>query len=376
LVVGFSLVKGTGVLTSIAVQGCHKARLESLRLAFAVLSRELLRRGYNNSLIITRSPLRISLGGGGTDLPSYYRKHGGFVLSAAINQYVYITINEAFRPRIILKYSKLEDVERVDEIQHPIIREALRLTGVTGPYLEIVSLSDIPAGTGLGSSGSFTTALLRALHTMKRNFVPPQELAEQACHIEIDLLKEPIGKQDQYIAAFGGITCFDFLPDDSVIAQPLKIAPETLANLEDNLLLFFTGASRSAAEVLRDQDTKTRDNAHDMLENLHFTKQLGHESRDALLAGDLRKFADLMHTHWEHKKKRSPGMSSGFIDEMYEHARAQGALGGKLIGAGGGGFLMFYTEDRTRLRSAMRNAGLREVRMRFDFSGTSVLAHS
>jgi D-glycero-alpha-D-manno-heptose-7-phosphate kinase len=327
-------------------------------------------------LIITRSPLRISLGGGGTDLPSYYRKHGGFVLSAAINRYVYITINEAFRPRIILKYSKLEDVERWEDIQHPIIREALRLTGVMGPYLEIVSLSDIPAGTGLGSSGSFTTALLRALHTMKRSFVPPQELAEQACHIEIDLLKEPVGKQDQYIAAFGGITCFDFLPDDRVVAEPLKIAPETLANLEDSLLLFFTGASRSAAEVLRDQDTRTRDESSEMLENLHFTKQLGHESRDALLAGDLRNFAELMHVHWEHKKKRSPGMSSGFIDEMYERARAHGALGGKLIGAGGGGFLMLYTEDKIRLRSAMRGAGLREVRLQFDFSGTSVLAHS
>jgi D-glycero-alpha-D-manno-heptose-7-phosphate kinase len=327
-------------------------------------------------LIITRSPLRISLGGGGTDLPSYYRKHGGFVLSAAINRYVYITINEAFRPRIILKYSKLEDVERWEDIQHPIIREALRLTGVTGPYLEIVSLSDIPAGTGLGSSGSFTTALLRALHTMNRNFVPPRELAEQACHIEIDLLKEPIGKQDQYIAAFGGITCFEFLPDDRVIAEPLKIASETLANLEDNLLLFFTGASRSAAEVLRDQDTRTRDNASEMLENLHHTKHLGHASRDALLAGDLRKFAELMHIHWEHKKKRSPGISSSLIDEMYELARVHGALGGKLIGAGGGGFLMLYTEDKTRLRAAMRSAGLREVRLQFDFSGTSVLAHS
>ena len=327
-------------------------------------------------MIITRSPLRISLGGGGTDLPSYYRKHSGFVLSAAINRYVYITINEAFRPRIILKYSKLEDVERWEDIQHPIIREALRLTGVQGPYLEIVSLSDIPAGTGLGSSGSFTTALLRALHTMNRNFVPPRELAEQACHIEIDLLKEPVGKQDQYIAAFGGITCFEFLPDDRVVAEPLKIASETLANLEDNLLLFFTGASRSAAEVLRDQDTRTRDNASEMLENLHHTKHLGHASRDALLAGDLRKFAELMHVHWEHKKKRSPGISSSLIDEMYELARANGALGGKLIGAGGGGFLMLYTEDKTRLRAAMRGAGLREVRLQFDFSGTSVLAHS
>jgi D-glycero-alpha-D-manno-heptose-7-phosphate kinase len=327
-------------------------------------------------LIITRSPLRISLGGGGTDLPSYYRNHGGFVLSAAIKQYVYITINEAFRPRIILKYSKLEDVERWEDIQHPIFREAMRLTGVMGPYLEIVSLSDIPAGTGLGSSGSFTTALLRALHTMKRNFVPPHQLAEQACHIEIDLLHEPVGKQDQYIAAFGGITCFEFLPDDKVVAEPLKIAPETLANLEDNLLLFFTGASRSAAEVLRDQDMRTRENASEMLENLHLTKRLGHESRDALIAGDLRKFAEIMHVHWEHKKRRSPGMSSGFIDEMYELARSNGALGGKLIGAGGGGFLLLYTEDKTRLRSAMRNAGLREVRLQFDFGGTSVLAHS
>jgi D-glycero-alpha-D-manno-heptose-7-phosphate kinase len=298
------------------------------------------------------------------------------VLSAAIDQYVYITINEAFRPRIILKYSKLEDVERWEDIQHPIIREALRLTGVTGPYLEIVSLSDIPAGTGLGSSGSFTTALLRALHTLKRSFVPPQELAEQACHIEIDVLGEPVGKQDQYISAFGGITCFEFLADDRVVAEPLKIAPETLANLEDNLLLFFTGVSRSAAEVLRDQDRRTRDNASEMLENLHLTKRLGLESRDALLAGDLRTFAGIMHVHWEHKKKRSPGMSSGFIDEMYALARAHGALGGKLIGAGGGGFLLFYTEDRTGLRSVLRKAGLREVRLRFDFSGTTVLAHS
>jgi D-glycero-alpha-D-manno-heptose-7-phosphate kinase len=327
-------------------------------------------------LIITRSPLRISLGGGGTDLPSYYRKHGGFVLAAAINQYVYITINEAFRPRIILKYAKLEDVERVEDIQHPIIREALRLTGVTGPYLEIVSLSDIPAGTGLGSSGSFTTALLRALHTKRRSFVPPQELAEQACHIEIDLLREPVGKQDQYISAFGGITCFEFLPDDRVLAEPLKIAAETLANLEDNLLLFFTGASRSAGEVLRDQDRRTRENASEMLGNLHLTKQLGHESRDALLAGDLIKFADLMNVHWEHKKRRSPGMSSSEIDRLYELARANGALGGKLIGAGGGGFLMFYTEEKTRLRAVMRHAGLREVRMQFDFAGTTVVAHS
>jgi D-glycero-alpha-D-manno-heptose-7-phosphate kinase len=327
-------------------------------------------------VIITRSPLRISLGGGGTDLPSYYQEHTGFVISGAINRYVYITVTEAFRPRIILKYSKLEDVEHVDEIQHPIIREALKLTRISGPYLEIVSLSDIPAGTGLGSSGSFTTALLCALHTLKHDFVPPQALAEEACHIELGLLKEPIGKQDQYIAAFGGITCFQFLPDGQVVAAPLKMPAEALANLEDNLLLFFTGSSRSASDILRDQDTRTKENSREMLENLHFTKQLGLESRDALVAGDLKKFADLMHVHWEHKKKRSPNISNGQINDLYELARANGALGGKLIGAGGGGFLMFYTEEKTRLRQVMRQAGLREVRTQFDFAGTTVVAHS
>jgi D-glycero-alpha-D-manno-heptose-7-phosphate kinase len=239
-----------------------------------------------------------------------------------------------------------------------------------------VSLAYIPAGTGLGSSGSFTTALLGDLHMLRRNFVSPRELAEQACHIEIDILKEPIGKQDQYIAAFGGITSFEFLPDGQVNVEPLNLPADALANLEDNLMLFFTGTARSASDILRDQDAKSKANAGDMLSNLHFTKQLGLESRDALKAGDLRKFAELMHTHWEHKKKRSPGMSTGEIDQLYELARANGALGGKVVGAGGGGFLMFYTEQKTRLRETMRRAGLREVRLRFDFGGTTIVAHS
>ena len=327
-------------------------------------------------MIIVRSPMRISLGGGGTDLPSYYTKHTGFVVSAAITRYVYITISEGFWPRIHLKYSKMEDVESVEEIQHPIVREAMKLAGVTGPYLEIVSLSDIPAGTGLGSSGSFTTALLSALHTLRRRFVSPQELAEQACRIEIDILKEPVGKQDQYIASFGGITSFEFQPDGNVKVDPLTLPSEALANLEDNLLLFFTGTARSASEILRDQDSKSKENAAEMLANLHFTKQLGLESRDALVKGDLRKFSDLMATHWEHKKQRSPGMSSGPIDQLYELACKNGALSGKIVGAGGGGFLLLYTEQKTRVREAMRGAGLREVRLQFDFGGTTIVAHS
>lgn len=327
-------------------------------------------------MIITRSPSRISLGGGGTDLPSYYREHGGFVIAAAIDKYVYITLHQTFVEEAIIKYSQTERVRTVAEIRHPLIREALLLTGVTPEGLEIASMSDIPAGTGLGSSGSFTTALLQALHTHKRALVPKQELAEQACHIEIDLAQEPVGKQDQYIAAFGGITCFEFLPDDRVRVELLQLSNETLANLEDNLLLFFTGYTRSASQILADQDRRTRSMDQSMIDNLHFVKELGHESRCALESGNLRRFAEIMHVHWEHKKKRSSAMSNGSIDEYYELARANGALGGKLIGAGGGGFLMFYTEDKTRLRRAMTAGGLREVRLRFDFQGTAVVTQS
>lgn len=325
-------------------------------------------------MIITRSPLRITLGGGGTDVPSYYRAHTGFLIAAAIDKYVYVTLHETFRQEIIVKYSKMEHVHSVEEIRHPIVREALRMVPVEDPHLEIASMADIPAGTGLGSSGSFTTALLRALHAYKRNFVPPRELAEQACQIEIERLGEPVGKQDQYIAAFGGLTCFTFLPDDRVEVEPLRLRPETLADLEDNLVLFFTGFTRAASEILREQDTKTREHDSEMLANLHFVKELGYRTRRAMEAGDLRAFAEIMEVHWQHKKKRSGAMTNPAIDEYYELARANGALGGKLIGAGGGGFLMFYAEDKTRLRAAMRRAGLREVRFRFDFQGTRVVA--
>lgn len=324
-------------------------------------------------MIITRSPLRITLGGGGTDLPSYYREHGGFLIAAAIDKYVYVTVMRPFTPGIFLKYSKLEHVERVDDVQHPIIREAIRMVGFRTPQVEITTLADIPAGTGLGSSGSFTTALVKALYAHRRRLLHPDELAELACEIEIDRLREPIGKQDQYIAAYGGVTCFTFHPDEKVQAEPAKISMEALFNLEDNLLLFFTGYSRSAGSILADQKVRTQQNDAEMLANLHFVKELGLRSRDALERGDTALFGELMHEHWEHKKRRSGGMSNPQIDEWYELGRANGAIGGKLVGAGGGGFLMFYAEDHRRLRAAMARVGLEEVRFRFDFEGTKVL---
>lgn len=328
-------------------------------------------------MIISCSPLRISLGGGGTDLPSYYQEHGGFLIAAAIDKLVYITLHETFAQEIIVKYSKMEMVQSAGEIKHPIVREALTLVGIDEhPHLEIASMSDIPSGTGLGSSGSFTTALLRALHAMRRNTVSPRQLAEQACHIELDLLKEPIGKQDQYIAAFGGLTCFTFHPDGRVDAEPLRVSAETRANLEDNLVMFFTGFTRSASGILKDQDSRSKQKDSSMVDNLHYTKRLGQDSKEAFEAGDLRRFAAIMHEHWEHKRKRSQGMSNQQIDEWYELGRANGALGGKLIGAGGGGFLMFYAEDKTRLRRALTAAGLREVRFRFNFSGAQILVHN
>jgi D-glycero-alpha-D-manno-heptose-7-phosphate kinase len=324
-------------------------------------------------MIITRSPLRISLGGGGTDLPSYYREHSGFLIAAAIDKYVYINVHRRFVEGFLLKYSHLEEVATIDEIKHPIIREALKLVGIQERNLEITSMADIPAGTGLGSSGSFTTALLKAFHALKKNLVHPAELAEQACCIELEKLGEPIGKQDQYIAAYGGITCFRFMPDGRVEAEPLKVSEETLFNLEDNLLLFFTGYSRAASAILKEQDSKSKQADPAMIDNLHFIKELGKQSQEALESGELPEFARLMDVHWQRKKERSQGMSNRDIDAWYDCAMANGALGGKVIGAGGGGFLMFYADDKVKLRHAMREKDLAEVRFRFDFEGTRIL---
>ena len=324
-------------------------------------------------MIIARSPLRITLGGGGTDLPSYYEEREGFLISAAIDKYVYITLHETFEKGYFLKYSKFEKCSSIDEIQHPIIREALKLLDWKKPCLELCSMADIPAGTGLGSSSSFTTALLRALHTMQGNIVSTRTLAEEACEIEMNRLKEPIGKQDQYIASYGGITCMNFHRDGYVWVDPLRISDETLYNLEDNLILYFTGFSRSAGNILKEQDDTSKEHNDDMLKNLDFVKDLGYQSKNALEKGDLDTFADIMNVHWEYKKKRSGGMSNPQIDEWYSLALANGAQGGKMIGAGGGGFLMFYVKDKARLRDALRDTGMSEVRFRFEKEGSRVL---
>jgi len=327
-------------------------------------------------MIIARSPLRITLGGGGTDLPSYYREHEGFLVSAAIDQYVYVNVMRPFSEGIYLKYSQMEHVKQIADIKHPIIREALQIIGFKTPQVEITTLADIPAGTGLGSSGSFTTALLKALYTHRKRHLHQEELAELACHIEIDCLGEPIGKQDQYIAAVGGVTCFTFHKDDKVTAVPLGNSIDTMFDLEDNLLLFFTGFSRSASGILKDQKVKSQQNDADMLNNLHYVKDLGYRSRDALVDGNTKLFGELMHEHWEHKKRRSGGMSNPKIDAWYELGMKNGAVGGKLVGAGGGGFLMFMAHDRNKLRHAMTHAGLEEVRFKFDFEGTKVVMSS
>lgn len=327
-------------------------------------------------MIIARSPLRITLGGGGTDLPSYYRDHEGFLIAAAIDKYVYVTVMRPFTPGIYLKYSHLEQVEHVVDVKHPIIREALGLLEFRTPQVEITTLADIPSGTGLGSSGSFTIALLKALYTHRKRHLHQEELAELACHIEMEKLGEPIGKQDQYIAALGGLTCFTFHKDDKVSALPLAISMETMFDLEDKLLLFFTGFSRKAGDILKEQNHRTQHHDEEMLRNLDYVKTLGYRSKDALEAGQTLLFGELMHEHWEHKKHRSGGMSNPQIDEWYELGIRNGAVGGKLVGAGGGGFLMFMASDCDKLRHAMCQAGLEEVRFRFDFEGAKVVMSS
>jgi D-glycero-alpha-D-manno-heptose-7-phosphate kinase len=324
-------------------------------------------------MILTRSPLRISLGGGGTDLPSYSNEFGGYLIAAAINKYVFVTVSRPFEQEILLKYSAIERVHQVRDVRHPIIREVLQTLNLRTPQIEISSIADLPSGTGLGSSGSFTTALIKALYTHYRLNIHPKELAELACEIEINKLGEPIGKQDQYISTYGGITEFTFKEDGSVVAESLPLSVQTVHDLEDNLVLYFTGISRSASGILMDQNSKSLQNDQLMLENLHFTKELGRKSKEALITGQTLTFGALLNEHWEYKRSRSLGISNTFIDQAYDCALKSGAIGGKLVGAGGGGFLMFYANNKEKLHIAMTKLGLEEVRFKFDFEGTKVI---
>lgn len=332
-------------------------------------------------MIIVRAPLRIPIGGGGTDLPSYYFRYGGEWISAAIDKHVYIAINKRFQKSFKISYSKNEEVEKPEQIQHPIIREAIKLLKIDGG-IEIVSVADVPGNTGLGSSGSFTVALLTALHAFLRetsedNLPTKKEIAEQACHIPINLLKEPSGKQDEYVAAYGGINSFFASQNGEVKVEPLypqKISPEAIQVLENNLLMFFTGIRRESRDALKIQATATQKGEKEMVENLNRVKEIGREIKGALAKNDFYRFGQLLDLHWQEKIKRA-GTSNPQLNRWYEIAKEAGAIGGKLMGAGGGGFFLFYCENqKDRLRKAMEGQGLKEQPFHFDLEGVKVIA--
>lgn len=331
-------------------------------------------------MILARAPLRISLGGGGTDLPSYYSQYGGFILSAAINKYVYIYVNRPAADRLLrIKYSKYEEVDSVDRIQHDLVRPALQWLNLNGhtASLEIVSMADVPAGTGLGSSGTYLIGLLTALYELKREKVPTQVLAEAACHIEMDLAGHPVGKHDHYLAAFGGFTCLDIDRVGKTKVSALNISQTTVEELRARVLLFYTGVKRSSTVILAAQNRATQHGEKTVVESLHFTKELGYRIKEALERSDLDDFGQLLHEHWQNKKRRSGKISDERIDHYYTVAREHGALGGKIVGAGGGGFLMLYcpNHSKAKVREALAAEGLNEMTYDFDFEGAKVLVN-
>jgi D-glycero-alpha-D-manno-heptose-7-phosphate kinase len=327
-------------------------------------------------MIVSRAPVRFSLGGGGSDLPSYSRDHGGFVVSAAVDKFVFVCVARRFYDTIRLAYSETETVASVDEIRHRIFRAALKGMGFTGG-LELHSLADVPANTGLGSSSSFTVALLNGLHAYRRESVPAEQLAREACHLEIEVLGEPIGKQDQYIAAYGGISAMTFHPDGRVEVERLDLRDEVIDELESRLVVFYSGVERAASSVLVQQASSIVENRDAAVDRMHRIKALGRDTRDILLSGALDSYGELLHEHWMQKRRLAASMTDGAIDEHYEAARRAGALGGKLMGAGGGGFFLFYVRpaERRRVHEALTARGLRPMRFRFDFDGARIMAN-
>jgi len=327
-------------------------------------------------MLVSRAPVRFSLGGGGTDLPSYSREHGGFLVAAAIDKYVNLCVAPRFQNNIRLAYSKTELVDSIDQIEHRIFREAMRFVDTTSP-MELHSLADVPSNTGLGSSSSFTVALLNGLHAFKREFVGTEQLAREACHIEIEVLKEPIGKQDQYIAAYGGITALTFDKNGDVHAERLPVKDDVIDELENSLLIFYSGVERSASAVLSEQAKTVKTNKDDAVARMHRIKEMGYETKKLLLDGNVDRYGELLHEHWMNKRKLAANMTDSTIDEHYEVARKAGAIGGKLMGAGGGGFFMFYVRatERRKVYDALVARNLRPMRFRFDFDGARILAN-
>lgn len=327
-------------------------------------------------MIISRSPVRITLGGGGTDLPSYYSKYGGALIAAAINKYTFVTAHTRFDDDIKLNYSKTEQAKNIEEIKHNIFREGLKLLNIK-KGIELASLSDIPSSSGLGTSGSFTIALLNALHSYKKEFVSQEQLAKEACKIEIEILREPIGKQDQYMSAFGGITSLIFAKNGTVTVEPLKMSEESQDELHNNILLFYTGISRSASNILQEQNEKSKKDEESTIDTLHEIKKIGLKTKSALENGDIDKLGEFLDIHWNIKKKLSKGISNNFIDKCYDNAKKNGALGGKIMGAGGGGFFMFYhngnNNEKTNFIKKMSKIGLKKLRFNFDFEGSKII---
>lgn len=325
-------------------------------------------------MIITRTPFRITLGGGGTDLPSYYEKYGGFIFAAGINKYMFVDVNRSAVDDLIrLKYSESETVESVAEVRHKLAGEILRYTGIER-NIEISSLADIPAGTGLGSSSCYAVGLLHAIHTLKREYVSLEQLAEEDFKIEAGILKRPIGQQDPYLAAFGGLTVLEIEKNGKVKVRKANISMEVADELNRNLLLFFTGKTRNAEEILAEQSEGAKEEKKEVVESMHYIKELGYEILEAAEEGNIDEIGKKFDAHWQHKKKISSKMTNPEFDKIYDVALANGALGGKISGAGGGGFFTFYVPGgQQKFRETMRGFGLREMRYRFDFEGSKVL---
>ncbi|MCY7360484.1 MAG: sugar kinase, partial [Ignavibacteria bacterium] len=303
------------------------------------------------------------------DLASYYEKYGGFLLAASINKYVHIMLNKRFEESIRLSYSKTEIVNNIKEIEHRIFRESLRFAEIK-KQVEIVSIADVPSNCGLGTSSTFTVALLSALFSYKRNHKTLTELAECACKIEIDILKEPIGKQDQYAAAFGGFNAYTFHKNGEVTVEPVNISEGAMMELQSNIFLFYLNKKRSAGDILKEQNKKTKDNNVDVVNRLHKIKEIGLHTRKIFEKNKIDEFGELLHEHWILKKGLSNKISDAFIDEAYELARQNGAMGGKVIGAGGGGFLLFYCpKEKSKLISAMKKIGLEPTWFTFEHEG-------